>query len=233
MRQILVIAGNVNYHRLFSFIGKVDTNVNNFYRNPSEFDLVVFTGGEDVHPDFYSGIHTGISQVNMDRDRFEKRIFDVCLEENVKMTGICRGFQFINVMSGGFMYQHIERHAMHGVHTVRFPYVKEVYNLTSTHHQLVGLPTNAMMIGYAYPRRSDIYIGPDSQRTRKPELEIESAVFPHTSCMGVQFHPEMIGNDPKGVKFYLKMMEDFMNLEVEEFSNNYGGEIKWQSQSTR
>lgn len=34
------------------------------------------------------------------------------------MVGICRGAQFLNVMAGGKMIQHVEGHAIHGTHEI-------------------------------------------------------------------------------------------------------------------
>lgn len=36
----------------------------------------------------------------------------------IPMVGICRGAQFLNVMAGGKMIQHVEGHAIHGTHEI-------------------------------------------------------------------------------------------------------------------
>jgi gamma-glutamyl-gamma-aminobutyrate hydrolase PuuD len=56
---------------------------------PKNIDLVVFTGGEDVSPDYYNeekGIHT---HNNTKRDEYEYDIFEKY--KYVPKLGICRG----------------------------------------------------------------------------------------------------------------------------------------------
>lgn len=69
-------------------------------------DLVCFTGGEDVSPYLY-GEENISSSCNPIRDEFEREVYEEFLEREIPMVGICRGGQFLNVMNGGKMIQHI------------------------------------------------------------------------------------------------------------------------------
>ncbi|MGE0266079.1 MAG: gamma-glutamyl-gamma-aminobutyrate hydrolase family protein [Candidatus Obscuribacterales bacterium] len=73
---------------------------------PIGIDLVCFVGGEDVSPELYGEENTD-SYCNPKRDEFEQKIYKYCLHQNLPMVGICRGGQFLNVMNGGKMIQHL------------------------------------------------------------------------------------------------------------------------------
>lgn len=197
-------------------------SANELYSHPEEVKLVMFTGGEDVHPSLYGGIDLyDLCMTNIYRDDREKAIFGFCMKHGIKVTGICRGIQFINVMAGGFMYQHINGHC-NGMHDAYFPYDGITRKVTSTHHQLVGLPDTAIPIAWSSPSKSDIYIGPHGDKEAVPEHEIESAIFPNINAMGVQYHPEMLEKDDPCVIHYVSMVSDFIKMDLKEFINKYG-----------
>lgn len=55
-------------------------------------DIVLFTGGEDVHPDLYNEKKHQTSYCNKVRDLFEQEVFEA-VSDNKKILklGICRG----------------------------------------------------------------------------------------------------------------------------------------------
>jgi len=223
--KALIIRGDGWYNHLFEECGfEVITpwRRKDYFRE--DIDLVLFTGGEDVHPNLYGGIHKGISYVNTSRDDLEIDIFKYYSKKGVKITGICRGFQFINVMSGGRMYQDITNHT--SPHTILIPRLKEKYFVTSTHHQLVMLPEDAIPVAWSDVMRSQAYIGPMASPTTAPKYEIESAIFPKYNAFGVQFHPEMMmirwSRISYDIGFYKNMLYAFINTDIDTFSNNYG-----------
>ena len=178
---------------------------------PELVDLVCFTGGEDVHPTFYNGVDCGISFTNKRRDSYEKAILDFCVRKNVKMTGICRGFQFLNVMASGKMFQDVTNHTVHR-HPAYFKTIYETHDVSSTHHQLVKLPKNAIPIVWAAPRRSKHYRGPDGSFDMVgPRIEVEGAIFPTLNAFGVQYHPEMMGENETGRIEFIKTVLKFIN----------------------
>ena len=69
-----------------------------FLDKPKDFGLVLFTGGEDVHPSLYNDTSPKrYCATNLSRDKIEQDIFKVALDNSIPMTGICRGSQFLNV----------------------------------------------------------------------------------------------------------------------------------------
>jgi gamma-glutamyl-gamma-aminobutyrate hydrolase PuuD len=220
---VIVIIGSEWYGDPLRHIDKVVSDINSLMKHPEEVSLVMFTGGEDVHPSLYGGVEIpNLCMNNIRRDEFEKKVFAFCRKYNIKMTGICRGIQFLNVMAGGAMYQHIREHAGVLYHNAYFPYDNSIKRVTSTHHQLVNLPSGSIPIAWSQPSRSDIYIGAYGDEEEPPEHEIEAAIFPNINAMGVQYHPEMLRKDDPCRIHYGEMISDFVSMEMKEYINKYG-----------
>jgi hypothetical protein len=237
MKDLIIVAGPGHYGAPFRKIGNVTHKLKKLISNPDRIKLMVFSGGEDVHPTLYGGEdQIGCCFTNIKRDVLEKSIFEFCKDHNIKMTGICRGFQFLNVMAGGFMYQHLERHSLFRMHDCYFPHTNKVMRVTSTHHQLVGLPDSAFPIAWSYPKRSDFYVGPDGDFVdpeKEPEYEIEAAIFPEINAMGVQYHPEVMKSKYDGRKHYEAMIRDFVDMNMEKFVEKYSGRTDYVRERAR
>ncbi|KKN17032.1 hypothetical protein LCGC14_0969810 [marine sediment metagenome] len=223
--KIIIVGGDALYERLFKQIGSVTKNINGLIAAPEKISLVLFTGGEDIHPYFYNGEDPRrICMTSFSRDLYEKKIFDYCKIYKVKMTGICRGFQFLNVMAGGFMYQHIDNHGIAGEHSVYMDHIDASMDVTSTHHQLVGLKENAHSMAWSEPRRATKYIGPYGKLEKTaPEKEVEAAIFPKINAMGVQYHPEFMKSNALARLHYLTMVKDFIKMNIHDFVQRYSG----------
>src|SRR5690606_10736450 len=101
-------------------------------------DLVCFTGGEDVSPRLYMRHPHRLTQFSPNRDLQEIGIYLWAKRNGIPCVGICRGGQFLNVMNGGEMLQHIEE----GHHTQNHLIVPvsgdaPTIMATSTHHQMM------------------------------------------------------------------------------------------------
>lgn len=226
MRNKIIVVGGGLYTKPFKGLGKVSTNLQDLIACPEEIALVLFVGGEDVHPSFYGGIDIdNMCVTDYRRDMKEKNIFDYCRKYNIKMTGICRGFQFLNVMAGGAMYQHVTNHGGED-HGIYMPHIGMNVSVTSTHHQLVQLGGGSYPISWADPNRSRVYIGPNGGSVKSPKVEIESAIFPNINAVGVQYHPEFMEEDSSGRIHYVCMMKDFIGTDMDSFIERYaGGEV--------
>lgn len=154
-------------------------------------DLICFTGGSDVSPSLYGEDRHPRTFVNRDRDIREKALFDEFLEASVPMVGICRGGQFLNVMNGGKMYQHVENHVRD--HMILDLATGGRLKATSTHHQMMRPSIASIIIataeenGYKESMENTCvvrtYEGPD----------YEVILYPHTQCLCFQPHPEFRG----------------------------------------
>src|SRR5690606_10145882 len=136
--KICIIHSNPQYDRLYTNLG---FELVHDFRNA---EVVAFTGGEDVTPALYGAEAHPFTGNNPWRDDREKEIFNYCFGMAIPMIGICRGGQFLNVMSGGKMYQHVNEHTrdhyITDCHTGR-----EVY-ASSTHHQMFMPGENAIIL---------------------------------------------------------------------------------------
>lgn len=68
----------------------------------------LFTGGQDVSPELYGEEKLPeCGECSRERDSMEKVLFELALNSNKSILGICRGIQFINSVLGGTLYQDI------------------------------------------------------------------------------------------------------------------------------
>lgn len=224
--NILVVNGKT-YAKSIENLGNMVFNFDKFLREPKTFKLVLFTGGEDVDPSFYGETSPrGFCHSNILRDRKERLVFKRALRENIKMTGICRGIQFLNVMAGGKLLHHIDGHAMWGVHDFACSKDSVIRKVNSLHHQMVIPPPHGYIIGWCPTKLSEYYVGDKDRIVRWPGPEVESLYLPRIKACGVQWHPEMMSPNSDGFKFYNEMVADFLDMSTKEFSNKYTGREK-------
>lgn len=114
----------------------------------AEADLVVFTGGEDVTPSYYGDVSHPYTHSNKQRDCDENEQYIKAVSLGKYIWGTCRGSQFLNVMNGGTLVQHMSHP---GTHEISMTYSDEVYKTTSTHHQMM-IPNRSTGIIIAYAR---------------------------------------------------------------------------------
>jgi gamma-glutamyl-gamma-aminobutyrate hydrolase PuuD len=134
-------------------------------------DILLFTGGEDVGD-------------NHHRDAYEKLVYD--MYPHAIKVGICRGAQFLNVMNGGVLVDHIKSNGhVLGHHRVNKdwadtqefePMLKGITYLTSTHHQGI-IP---------HPVTATTFV------TCPNDGVAEAFCYKGTRCVGIQSHPEYI-----------------------------------------
>lgn len=219
--KLIVVSGHSSYGNPFYSFGRVTSSLRLLIKTPEEVEAVIFTGGEDVSPYLYEGVECGASYASAKRDDIEKKIFSFCKCHHIKMIGICRGLQFLNVMAGGKMYQHVDRHA--GVnHIVVYPALTEKHAVNSLHHQMISLAENAIPIAKACPNRCEWGIDAYGKHTESPDQEMEAAVFPKDMSLGVQFHPEIMRTSDQGRIFFIEMVKDFLKMGMEDFVQKYG-----------
>lgn len=169
-------------------------------------EVLVFTGGSDVSPYLYGEEPHASTITNSERDLEEVKIFKE--NKNVLKIGICRGSQFLTVMSGGKLFQHINNHQ--GIHEIETS-SGEKYMMPSTHHQMMD-PSEAKHNLIAWtPNRSSFYEGSDNQKLKPLEVDPEIVYYPETNSLCIQGHPE-----------YLKQGElhEYLNKLINEIKND-------------
>lgn len=73
-------------------------------------DGLLLSGGTDVDPARFGRGVQGATEIEPGRDALEAEAWDTAQARAVPVLGICRGFQAINVFSGGTLLQHVDGH---------------------------------------------------------------------------------------------------------------------------
>ncbi|HYM82711.1 MAG TPA: gamma-glutamyl-gamma-aminobutyrate hydrolase family protein, partial [Candidatus Dormibacteraeota bacterium] len=76
-----------------------------------EMDGLLLTGGADIDPARYGEAIQGSTGMEPERDTLEREAWDAAASRGLPVLGICRGFQAVNVFSGGRLVQHVAGHA--------------------------------------------------------------------------------------------------------------------------
>lgn len=131
-RRVLIVGGgDEQVAHLFRTYNWIVTD------NWNEADLFQFTGGADVGPALYGQTRHPSTFPAPHRDAVDIDMFRLAQEQGIAMAGICRGAQFLCVMTGGKLWQDVDNHAG-GLHTAWNPInPDERYIVTSTHHQVM------------------------------------------------------------------------------------------------
>lgn len=209
-RKIIVVKDYADlgssYYRPFADFGPM-ADPQLLFQDPSQVLCVVFTGGEDVDPSVYGEQANPKTFSNPRRDREEQRYFHAARKAGIPMAGICRGAQFLCAMSGGKLIQHVFNHGgRHNVYTTSHGIVE----VTSTHHQMQLPPSNAKLLAWALPQRSDTYEGALGQYLH-PEHEAEGVYYPNTNALGMQWHPEVMRSFEPGWKYTIDLIQTLLS----------------------
>lgn len=219
MSKILIMNG-YSYGHAIRGLGELTYGIGDLLKNPKTYSMVMFTGGADVSPSYYKHLSPKrMCQNNPERDAQEKRVFDTCLENGILMTGICRGFQFLNVMAGGILMHHIDCHE--GVQHEMSTMTGEKLIVNSLHHQMVVPSAYSQLVGWSSTPRSDRYFGNLDAFIEYRGYEVEAAIFPEIKAFGVQYHPEMMPAESDGYGYYYSMVKNALNLPWRKFINAY------------
>lgn len=184
------------------------------------YDLIIFSGGEDISPDFYGAPNIHCYGINPERDEMERDVFYIARDQKTpKLLGVCRGHQLINAMQGSNVIQDLEKETgrHEGEHPLEiikeFSIVGQAFDkriVNSLHHQGVrhsgsGLTTTSVYKGIIESSESD-------------------------KIITVQFHPEMM-HDEQANKFFeyiirwvkepKKLKSEFEKLRKEKEVNGF------------
>jgi putative glutamine amidotransferase len=77
----------------------------------ASMDGLLLSGGADIDPARYGAENLGSVDIEPERDALEVAAWAAAEERGVPVFGICRGFQAINVFSGGTLLQDVGGHA--------------------------------------------------------------------------------------------------------------------------
>lgn len=154
-------------------------------------DALLLSGGQDVDPTWYGEEVLNDSVViDLARDAYEMELCRAFLARKKPIMAICRGFQLMNVVLGGTLYQDLlaQMGFIHSNSEIRHPFYAEedsilyrlygeVFRVNSTHHQAVrDLGKGLRVTGHSIEGIIESYESSDPQQL----------------IWGTQFHPERL-----------------------------------------
>lgn len=160
--------------------------------SPETADLVVFGGGPDVNPIYYDEKPHSTTHFYSKRDEADLKLYETCVNLGIPMFGVCRGAQFLHVMNGGKLFQHVNNHT--GDHQMwDFKHKRLIGKVSSVHHQMC-IPNRAggMEIIADAHESTERWENPEKKSTGKLS-DVEAFFYRDTCAFGVQGHPEYRG----------------------------------------
>jgi gamma-glutamyl-gamma-aminobutyrate hydrolase PuuD len=209
--KVWIVEGNQQYINMFQHQGwEVVSSI-------EEADLVQFTGGSDVSPDMYGEKAHPYTSANPLRDEREARIFRIATHLKKPMAGICRGGQFLNVMCGGWLYQHVNNHAIHGTHTAINVETNCILPVTSTHHQMMRAGLDARILGIASESTQceNMEGGSLNYHDQEDGTDVEVLFYPKEKVLCFQPHPEYMELVAPCQKWYFKLIKDKLGVSAD------------------
>lgn len=207
MKKVYVVGEAKHYADFINNIELVD--------NITNADIVVFTGGEDVDPSLYGAKKHLMTYSNLVRDLYEKKMFEKVTPKQL-VVGVCRGSQFLCVMNGGKLAQHVTGHGIFHTHIIWNPQTMMSYDITSTHHQMqypYNLdPKDYTVLYKAYGNMSKDYEGDDIEKAEYWDKGEPEIVLYHKNnmpkCIAIQGHPEYMRKESPVVKMLNTLIND-------------------------
>ena len=148
-------------------------------------DALLLTGGDDVCPELYGEeILNDTVCTDPKRTAYEVPLTRAFLEKEKPILCICRGFQIMNCVLGGDLYQdlvaqcgyvHMNTDIRHFVTAVLYKLFGERFKVNSTHHQAVRRLGEGLHV-----------------TARSVEGLIEAFEHDTLPIWGTQFHPERL-----------------------------------------
>jgi len=163
-------------------------------------DILLLSGGEDVHPKEYGEkVTTDSLKVRADRDAFELPLIRAFWEVGKPILAVCRGLQALNVALGGTLYQDLSMFPNAGHHT------REGNEYTRSHPVRIipgsrlatALRVDEVTVNTSHHQMiKDVAPGLRAVAWSAPDGIIEAAeATDERTVVGVQWHPEMMDDD--------------------------------------
>ena len=156
-------------------------------------DVVQFIGGADIGPELYGETPHNKTCTDAYSDKRDMEAWRQCKPHQLR-AGICRGSQFLNVMNGGALWQHIDGHRGWKGHHIKDLISNREFLVTSTHHQMMIPAEGAELLGFA--RAIAHNHGTNKPEGRNvPKVDAEVIWYYGTKSLCFQPHPEINGFD--------------------------------------
>ena len=181
-------------------------------KNPKDIDLVLFTGGEDVNPQYYNEQIGKYTHINNNRDEKEINTFHRFKNHSL-LLGICRGSQLLTVLSKGKLIQHVEGHCRD--HSMILNN-KLRYTITSSHHQMLyPFDLNEKdyeLIAHSEYFQSKTYLNGNDEEIElaKNFLEPEIVYYKNSNALCIQGHPEWSHCEKRTYSMCLNLIDKYL-----------------------
>jgi len=223
MTKKIAVIGDGLYTKAVQDHGDV-ISTSEFMENPKQCKLVLFTGGADVNPSIYNNTSPkGICRFAKPRDTKDMEVLSLAMIEGIKMTGICRGAQFLHVMAGGTLMHNLDGHEGRN-HKFGCLENDTIIDVNSYHHQMMIPFKDSYVIGWSDFQESHIYIGDKDEAINYTGPEVEAVIWPNINAVGVQYHPEWMPTGSDGYKWFSDMTADFLSMNMDDLVKKYMGE---------
>ena len=200
--KVIIVGGNAQYVELVKSCPSLE-----LAPSYEEADVVMFTGGADVDPSMYGEEKHPATHSNLYRDKQEKYLYDKALAEGKKFVGICRGGQFLNVMNGGSMYQHINNHATGMLHPIQTIDGKKVM-VTSTHHQMMRPHKSGELLAWVEGLAT---LKQTADSSHEDPIDVEVVWYEETNSLCFQPHPEFAGSSVDDCRnYFYELVEKYL-----------------------
>ena len=160
-------------------------------------DGFCFTGGGDIHPNYYGEqVKDACGKITDLRDTLELSLFRAALKTQKPILGICRGAQLVNVALGGTLYQDIpseyETQLAHNQSEPKMEYSHSVSVVAGT--PLAELVGEGEMRANSFHHQAAKRLGNGLlPMAYAPDGLVEAMYFPAYSYLrAYQWHPERL-----------------------------------------
>ncbi len=162
-------------------------------------DGVVFSGGDDVDPNFYGEDQLwGCGDILPLRDEFEIKLTRIMLEKHPDkpILGICRGAQILNVALGGTLYQDLKSQYPGSIchqQNQNSPYVSHrvAIKAGTRFHEIFG-DTQVMTNSFHHQAVKELGAGALLTATASDGVIEGFELTDHPYFVAVQWHPELL-----------------------------------------
>lgn len=177
-----------------------------------QLDGLVLSGGTDVSPHLYGEtVQPKIDRTDPQRDEREIALIEAAFDKGLPILGICRGFQLVNVMLGGSLYQDLSyREGTFIQHNQLSNSDIPVHsiNVNPDSHFASLTPDKTTVNSYHHQAIKDL--SPELTRSAWADdgvIEAAEAINDKYDFIGVQYHPESLADE---YPVHRALFEDFV-----------------------
>ena len=163
-------------------------------------DMLLVLGGYDIHPMFYGQLpHANTYTLSDEKgDQFELELIREAVAMGMPVLSICRGMQLLNVALGGSLCQEVGTDERHYIPADRTAFVEHKVEILSDSYLASAFSERQITIRSAH-HQSVLTLGENLRATAFADDGIVEAMElqDENLVIGVQWHPEEPGADPK------------------------------------